>query len=358
MQSSRAPPDARRRGAMPRSSMKSVRVSLPTAIGGGTHIVQPAGRGADAYRAHLATFGPITSPVLESLRVVGLAELNSDAEDLVNRSGRIDGDTASVELPADPLERGLLVWRALSLWSRIAEDLAAIVRAVSRWQEAGRPNHVDCQIGHDYLRWVPRGGADVRDALGAIGDPESVRRLLMLPTRDVAARFVSELEAERIESVCHRTTVDVSAWFAMAADLVTDDTHRTFVRWKHGLTGTSPSKVPLWVTVAGDLAQVEAEEAFGQGFAVIDWEQGKAGAGGPELIAWVATSGDYATYLSAALHGIEMLGTVIDAVLRLVDPQIPVVPWRSFQSPSDDEAAAIDTLGRSGYRLQLQAGLL
>ena len=47
------------------------------------------------------------------------------------------------------------------------------------------------------------------------------------------------------------------------------------------------------------------------------------------------------------------MGTVTDAVLRLVDPQIPVVPWRSFQSPSDDEAAAIDTLGRSGYRIQL-----
>jgi hypothetical protein len=343
---------------MPGSSMKSVRVSLPTTVGGGTHIVQPAGRGPDSYRAHLVAFGPITSPVLESLRVVGLSELSADAEDLIQRSGRIEGDTASVELPADPLQRGLLVWRALSLWSRIAEDLAAIVRAVTRWQEAGRPNHVDCQIGHDYLRWVPRGGADVRQALAAIGNPESVHRLLMLPTRNIAARFVTDLEAGQIESVCSRTTVDVSTWFEMAAGLVTDETHRTFVRWKHRLTGTSPSKVPLWVTVAGDPTQAEAEEAFGQGFAVIDWEPGKAGARGPELIAWVATSGDYAAYLSAALHGIEMPGTVIDAVLRLVDPQIPVVPWRSLQPPSEEEAAALDALARSDYRIQLQAGPL
>ncbi len=255
--------------------MKSVRVTIPTAIGTGTHLVQPAGRGPDAYRAHLVTFGPISSPVLESLRVVGLAELNADAEDLIRRSGRIDGDMATIELPADGLERGLLVWRALSLWSRIAEDLAAMVRAVTRWQEAGRPNHVGCQIGHDYLRWVPRGGAEVRQVLGATGAADSAHRLLMLPSREIAARFVSDLEAERVDSVCRRTAADVAAWFAMAADLVTEETHRTFVRRKHRLTATSPSRVPLWLAVAGDPSQQEAEEVFGQGFAVIDWEPGK-----------------------------------------------------------------------------------
>jgi len=58
------------------------------------------------------------------------------------------------------------------------------------------------------------------------------------------------------------------------------------------------------------------------------------------------------------MHGIEMLGTVIDSVLRLVDPQLAVIPWRSFQSPSVEEAAALDALARSDYRLHLQSRLL
>ena len=337
--------------------MKSVRIRLPTTIGSGTHLVQPAGRDPDAYRAHLLAFGPITSPVLESLRTVALSELNLEIEALIRRSGQIDGEMASVELPADPFEHGLLAWRWLSVWARTAEDLAAIVRAVERWQMAGRPNHVECQIGHDYLRWIPAGGDEVRKILQNVGDPSRIQRLLMLPTVPETMEFVSPEDAERIDAVCKRTSEDTAAWFGSVAALVTEDAHRTFVRRKHRLTATTPSKVPLWLAVEGDVTQAEAQQAFGQGFAVIDWEPGKAGASGPELIAWVTTADDTTAYISAAMHGIEMLGTVIDAVLRLVDPKLPIVPWRSHLALSDDESAALLALDGSDYRDHLRLGL-
>ena len=69
--------------------MKSIRIALPTAVHGGTHLVQPSGSGADTYRAYLVTLGPVTSPVLESLRAFGLRELNGEAEDLVQQTGSI-----------------------------------------------------------------------------------------------------------------------------------------------------------------------------------------------------------------------------------------------------------------------------
>ena len=262
-----------------------------------------------------------------------------------------------IALPADPFERGLLVWRAISLWSRIAENLAALIRAVAQWQEAGRPNHVNCQIGRDYLRWTP-GGGDVRQVLASTGEPDAVRRLLMLPTREVAQQFVGVEDAEAVEQLCARTAADTAAWYRKAAGLVTEDTHRTFIRRKHRMTVTTPSRVPLWLTLSRDLTQDEANEAFSQGFAIIDWLPGKSETSGPELIAWVATSDDYAAYVLALLDGINMMGTVIDGVLRLVTPELAVIPWRSVVPPSERELAALGALEQSEYRTMLAARLV
>jgi hypothetical protein len=83
--------------------MRSVRVALAMDVIEGVHLVQPAGHGVDHFRSLLHAYGPVSGPVLESLRLVGLRELNSEAENLVLRNGSLSGEEATIDrLPADP----------------------------------------------------------------------------------------------------------------------------------------------------------------------------------------------------------------------------------------------------------------
>jgi hypothetical protein len=50
---------------------------------------------------------------------------------------------------------------------------------------------------------------------------------------------------------------------------------------------------------------------------MIDWPPNKAVIA--ELIVWPAEPVDFGIYLQAALHGIEMPGTLVDGLLRFVN---------------------------------------
>jgi hypothetical protein len=329
--------------------MKSVRVALARDVTEGVHLVQPAGRGVDHFRALLLAFGPVSGPVLESLRLVGLRELNSEAENLVLRNGSLSGEEATIDrLPADPFERGLEIWRALALWSRVAEDLAALVRAVQRWRSAGYPQYVDCHVGRDYLQWVPSIGDGILEAFQSMSSPAAARDVLLLPRPDAIVQIAGSRTAALIEAVCGRTAADMSAWFREMTSLLTDEAQRTFARWKHRVAATSPGLVPLWIQRT-DAERIDAAEAgFREGFSIIDWPLRKTAV--PQLIVWTAEPLDFGSYLQATLHGIEMLGTLVEGLLRFANADLPVVPWRSWSAPSADEARALVKLGRSHYR--------
>lgn len=329
--------------------MRSVRVPLATEVSEGVHLVQPAGRGQDHYRPLLVAYGPVSGSILESLRTVGLRELNSEAEQLVRRNGTLSGEDAIIDrLPQEPFERGLEIWRALSLWSRIAEDLAALVRAIRNWRSDSLPGYVDCQIGRDYLRWVPSREDGVVEAFAAMSTADTARDVLLLPTPDELAQLIGNDDTELIEGVCSRTASDVSSWFRDTSPLLNEETQRTFARWKHRIAATSPGRVPLWIQKsAGDMIDA-AESGFREGFSIIDWSPHRAAT--PELIIWTGEPRDFGFYIQAALHGIEMLGTLVDGLLRFVDDELPIIPWRSWHPPSEDEARAIGTLSRSAYR--------
>lgn len=316
----------------------------------GVHLVQPAGHGVDHFRALLLAYGPVSGPVLESLRLVGLRELNSEAENLVLRNGSLSGDEATIDrLPADPFARGLEIWRALALWSRIAEDLAALVRAVQQWRSAGYPRYVECNLGRDYLRWVPRQRDGILDAFAAMSSTDAARDVLLLPTPDAIVPITGSRTATLIEALCTRTASDMSAWFREMTPLLTDETQRTFARWKHRVAATSPGLVPLWIQRTDAQRIGAAEAGFMEGFSIIDWSPRTTAV--PELIVWTAEPLDFGMYLQAALHGIEMLGTLVDGLLRFVNADLPVVPWRSWSPPSAEETRALVKLGRSHYRV-------
>jgi hypothetical protein len=330
--------------------VKSVRIALATELNEGVHLVQPAGQAVDHHRTMLVAYGPVSSSVLESLRRVGVRELNSEAEHLLLRNGRLDGDEAVLDhLPQDAFERGLEIWRASALWSRIAEDLAALVRAIRRWRAAGCPRYLDCQIGRDYLQWVPSPNDSVLGMFEAMSSPDDVRAALLLPDPELVVPLIGTQQAELVEAACSRTAIDVSAWFGDMCSTLTAETQRTFARWKHRVAATSPGLVPLWLRGTEAERVQEVETGFREGFSIIDWSPQKTAL--PELIVWTGEPMDFARFVQAALHGIEMLGTFVEGLLRFANADLPIIPWRSWTSPTPEVTNAMEALNQTSYRI-------
>ena len=298
---------------------------MATELHEGVHLVQPAGHTVDRYRPPLLAYGPVTGSVLESLRLVGLRELNADAENLMLRNGSLSDAEATLDrLPTDPFERGLEIWRALALWSRIAEDVASMVRAIQHWRSDGFPGYVDCRIGEEFLRWVPSNRDRVVGWFEEMSVLQTTRDVLLLPNPADVQDLIGRKSASHVESLCARTARDTSAWFGETAGFsqTTPSAPSTDgnIVWRRRRPASCPC---ISRTDAAKIAA--AEEGFGQGFSVIDWAPSKAAE--PELIVWGRLAPRLWALYAGGITCIEMLGNASSTdSLRFADPSLPVIP--------------------------------
>jgi hypothetical protein len=273
--------------------------------------------------------------VLTSVREVGLpwrtAELRSLAE--------MDWPQAA------------LAWRAMAVFAQLCEEVAGLSHAVDEWHQQRRPRQLDCRIGETFLKWMPK--RQIADELRSWAGPRSIQRLIRYPTRADLSPHVDGDDVRNILRVCRSSRRGATAAFGQLSSLAEDDVWRTFIRWKHRLTATSPNKVPVWLPHQSSEGQTAIDSALVDGFGVIDWPPGRSTV--PYLILWPAEKQDIAAFLQASANAVALIRFLVDSTLRFGLTSVPVLPWflELGAELSAEEEASIARLEASNYRLHL-----
>lgn len=336
--------------AMSRHGTKrSLRVSLAINLGADIHQVGPTGMDGDEARRLRTRFGPLSGMVLASLRDVGLVARRDELDELAaaivtdvfppGSEGESDGSVRAA----------MLMWRTIATFAQMADEVSALANSLEQWHGAGRPRFMDCRVGENYLRSVSSGSPTAN--LERWRSPRAVQTLLQYPARDeLAPYFLTPRDARHVTELCRRSRRATADAFARIAELMTPDVWRTFIRWKHRLTGTSPSVVPLWIPRQDEAMRAALDARFERGFGVIDWNLQSE----PELILWPADREDFLTYLSAGRLAEALMTLLLDSTLRYGLLGVPALPWfvTEERAPSSYELGALDRLEASQYRLQ------
>ncbi len=320
----------------PSPASRSQRIPLLFELGDRLDLVLPIDSDRDEVERLEMAFGPLGGMVLASVREVGLpwrlAEIRSLRE--------VDWPLAA------------LGWRAMSTFAQLCEELAALAQAVDEWQRTGRPRQLDCRIGESYLKWVP--GRPLGDELLAWRDPRAIQRLGRYPTRAALRRHLGDDDIRNVERVCRVSRRGVALAFGQLSTLLDEDVWRTFIRWKHRLTATSPTRVPIWLPRQSPEGKRGIDSSFGGGFGIIDWPRRGTS---PVMIVWPAERDDVATFLQASALAAGLMKFLLDSTLRFGLFSVPVLPIliEKDRPLSPDEIASIGRLEASNYRWQLPA---
>lgn len=329
---------------------RSLTIPLAMDDGDAVGIIAQPGIDRAQVRSLLITFGPLSGMVLSSLREVGLPARRWEWQEL-----RRLVESPSLVARRTGVERAILMWRVLALFGHVSEDLAALSSALNTWHKGDRPRGTACHIGRDFLTWQTTTTQPVRDVLAYFATVDAAERLLMYPRwSHLTPRHISPHRAKLIRRLCRRSAAAVASYCARAAELSTPEVQRTFVRWKHRLSATSPSLVPVFMPAQDEKSREEIGARFASGFGVIDWRPGKLSE--PELILWPAEGNDFETYGSAVEQGIQMLTALVDATLRMALEAVPVLPWLIDEADrplTNADKRALEHLERSAYRLWL-----
>ena len=320
----------------PSSASRSQRIPLRFELGDRLDLVLPIGSDRDEVERLEMAFGPIGGMVLASVREVGLPWRMAEIRSLEGQNW----------------PRAAVGWRAMSTFAQLCEELAALAHAVDEWQETGRPRQLDCRIGESYLKWTT--GRPLGEELGVWCDPRAIQSLVRYPGRVALEHYVGDEDVRNILRVCRSSRRGVATAFGQLSRLLDADVWRTFIRWKHRLTATSPNKVPVWLPKQSDEAKGQIDSSLGDGFGIIDWPRGSAS---PLLIVWPAEREDVATFLEASALAAGVMKFLLDSTLRFGLFSVPVLPIliEKDRPLSPDEIASIGRLEASNYRWQLPA---
>jgi hypothetical protein len=333
---------------------RSLRIPLTLRVGDALHQISPAGMDSAEAQRLLARFGPLTGMVLASLRDVGLPARNDELAELTALVAT-DAfpslqEAPLADEPAPSVRAAMLAWRNVALFAQVCEEVSALASSIEEWQTKGRPRYVDCSLGKAYLQWQTKGS--LASILARWGKPEAVQNLVRYPDRaELAPFFVDSEDAGRIDDICRRSRDTAALAFGQLAELATEDVWRTFIRWKHRLTATSPKVVPLWIPRQQDGEREAIDARLERGFGIIDLTRGETAE--PELILWSAEREDFAIYLRATQAGIALITLLLDATLRFGLFGVPAVPWfvDEAHALSEQESQALKRLESSNYRL-------
>jgi hypothetical protein len=266
-----------------------------------------------------------------------LAELQAQGANLIDAD-----DTESA------LRGAVLAWRLTGLVGRAAEQLGGLLGAVTGWQQANEPVFVGCRLGEDFLRSAP---SNPREVLAGFTSPRRVRRLLSYPEPSSLVRMLSNPEIRALDRRLRRSTQDAAAAFARAAAAMTDENHRTFVRWKHAVSITSPRLVPIWIREGlDDALRAQIKAGITAGFAIIDLER-RADAE-PKVIVWTDTHARARQMVSLMGDLLALTDLVLASVLYWGDPRIRAIPLYESQKSLQHEILS-SKLAKQHYRRRL-----
>ena len=315
---------------------RSLRRDLSLSVGDPISIIGPKGVDAGLLRALTIVVGPFTASVLCAYREFGGPARNDELGEVLRR---IDGE------PKIP--RTYAMWRMIAIAAAAAEDLAAMLASVRRWSDQGRPRGDACSIGSDFLTWPDWETSSAPEVLRTCAVPSVIQQLLSYPSAADLARYVDPPDADMLAVLATRSATRFAAFLSDMCEVLTPDVARTFARWKHRLSATSPGVAPIWTRRVGRNAKAALDDRLGTGFGVLDWHRGR-----PYLLVWPADKTDIAIYANVAVKSVQLTQFVADSVLRWALPSIPALPLIGMprDETTDSESLALLHLEQSHYR--------
>jgi len=329
-------------------------IPLAYRVGQDLDSVAPGGTTVDTHRPGLVIFGPLSWSVLASLWSVGYPARSEELEALREAVRGVMG-TPPIEAPGGEaiinIRRALTLWRVLAALSQMLEEIAAFATALHEWQDAGYPRGVRCSIGERFLKWDTGRDGGIVAALTPWTDRDHVRQLLSYPDVEEASLVLTPQEAVVIDRLANTSAELAASGFRALITATSPALRRTFVRYKHRITATSPGSAPLWLPhqTAEDWAATDAR--FVSGFGILDWS---GPAANPELVLWPADDEDLEGYSLLMTRAFELFGLLIASVVRFATsvgdiPSVPLLLSPDYVLTSVDRAA-LTALDESEYR--------
>lgn len=329
-------------------------IPLDYQVGQDLDLVAPGGTTVETHRAGLILYGPLSWSVLASLWSVGYPARSEELEALreaVRGVMRAPPKQAPGGETIINIRRVLTLWRVLAALSQMLEEVAAFATALHEWQDAGYPRGVRCSIGERFLKWDTGRDGGIVAALTPWTDRDHVRRLLSYPDVQEASLVLTRQEAIVIERLANTSAELAASGFRALITATSPELRRTFVRYKHRITATSPGSAPLWLPhqTGEDWAATDAR--FESGFGILDWS-GRAAH--PELVLWPAEDEDLAGYSLLMTRAFELFGLLIASVVRFAT-SVGDVPALPLLLPPDSDLTSVDraaltALDNSEYR--------
>lgn len=323
------------------------------------HLLCPPGTNVATFESAEIAFGPFTASVLAGMAVVSLPARKEEAQDLwslIMRDAMPDEEQRRPGgEPLRSIRTATLGWRLLALLGASIEALVGTAVAVSQWRACGQPRGYDCPLGSNLLSFQTQGADATARQLESFGTAAAAADLLGFPSEVILRRHVGDADAAVINARCERSATMAADVFSFAASVVADPFWRTFMKWKHGAIGTSPSASPLWLKNDPDLDQAAVDARLNSGIVVFD------GQAGPKVYVWPADRVDLVGY-SRILVGVQDLTeTIVASVLRYVLPRdgwpIAVFDFDPGAAIAADEQTALDHLAASAYRVAALVGM-
>jgi hypothetical protein len=288
-------------------------------------------------------FGPVSATVLMSLHEVGLPAMREELDDLQ----RAADDQPPQDARRTAVAKAVLAWRLSGLVGRVAEQLSALAEAVDSWQAQGEPVFADGRLGEVFLRARPR---NPRDTFQRFSDRRSVRTLLGYPAPSSLLRMLPNGAIRDLDRRLNRSADKTAQIFRDAATAFSDESYRTFIRWKHAVSITSPLVVPVWIAETDDATKRQALEALVTGFGIIDLESSLSDT--PHLIIWPDSDARIAAGLALAVDLVDVSVLVLESVLCWAHPDVAAIPVHASVASAAHERVC-DKLARLQYRRRL-----
>jgi hypothetical protein len=335
-----------------RLARRSMVISLPYRLGQELDLVAPGGTSADTHRPGLVHYGPLTWSVLSSLWSIGYPGRQEELRSITDDVRRVMAAPDSFAPGGEPLiniRRALLLWRVLAAYSQLLEEVSALAAATRDWQAEGYPRGLECGLGEAYLKWDPVRGGGIQTTLHSCADADVLFQLLAYPDTAEASAVVAESDAMIVARLARTSAELASTGFAALAISASPSLRRTFARYKHRITATSPGSAPLCLPHRAHDEWAATDERFTSGFGILDWAPRSAH---PEAVLWPATNADLADYTLLMTRAFELFGLLIASLVRFADPEVAALPL--LLPPTGDltgpEQVALQALSASDYR--------
>jgi hypothetical protein len=253
--------------------------------------------------------------------------------------------------PIINIRRALVLWRILAALSQALEEIGALATAIHEWQVAGYPRGLQCGIGERFLKWDSGRDGGIVAALTPWTFSEALFNLLSYPDNQEAQTVLAGEDAETIGRLA-RTSAELGATgFSALIAAASPALRRTFVRYKHRITATSPGSAPIWLPHQTAEGWSATDARFSSGFGILDWSPRSSHA---ELVLWPAENDDLSGYVLLMTRAFELFGLLIASIVRFATdvgdvPALPLLVAPEYDLTPRDQAA-LAALNSSDYR--------